>query len=71
MNSYPPGGYIANAINSLPKPGADSQPITVALDAGPLWGKYRITFQAVRNPRQGMTTWFWTMQAGERIDPQD
>jgi hypothetical protein len=35
----------------------------------PLWGTYRITFVAKRNPRQGMRHyWFWTMDSGERIE---
>jgi hypothetical protein len=34
-----------------------------------LWGRYRITFVAKRNPRQGMRNfWFWTMQSGAKLE---
>lgn len=68
MNEYPPGGYIADAIQSLPPAGLDSPPQTVKIDAGPHWGSFRVTFEAKRNPRGGMGRhWFWAMASGERI----
>ena len=54
MNGYPPGNHVGLAVNKLPAPGPDLPPQTVLVDAGPLWGTYRITFVAKRNLRQGM-----------------
>ena len=69
MNQYPPGNYLGLAMSKLPAPGADVPPQTIVLDAGPLWGSYRITFVAKRNPRQGMRNfWFWTMQSGAKLE---
>ena len=68
MNEYPPGGYIGEAINGLPSPGSDVGAQTVEVNAGPLWGCYRIVFVAHRNPRRGMLHWYWAMESGERLD---
>ena len=69
MNDYPPGEYVSHAKQSLPEPGPDLPPKTVLVNAGPLWGHYRITFVAKRNPRQGMRHfWYWSMDSGERIE---
>ena len=61
MDRYPPA-YASQAMKQLP----DSVLQTVEIDAN-RWGRYRITYIAVRNPRQGMRRWFWTMHAGERL----
>ena len=68
MNQFPPGHYIATAMNRLPPPGPDLPPQTVEIDAGPRWGRYRVTFAVKRNPRQGMRDWFWVMDTGTRLD---
>jgi len=67
MNQFPPGNYLSKAMQSLPAAGPDSQPQTVEIDARPGWGLYRVTFIAKQNPRQGMRSWFWTMESGERL----
>jgi hypothetical protein len=68
MNQYPPGNYISDAMQTLP-PAAPELPLqTVEIDAGPLWGRYRVTFRAKANPRRGMRSWFWVMNTGERLD---
>lgn len=68
MNNFPPGGYVADAMSRLPSPTPDTRRQTVEVDAGPAWGKYRITFEVKRNPRAGMGRhWFWAMESGERI----
>jgi hypothetical protein len=68
LNQYPPGRFVAAAMNTLPVPGPGSELQTVEIDAGKLWGRYRVTFVAKLNPRHGMRTWFWTMESGERLD---
>ena len=67
MNQYPPGEYVSLAMKGLPGPRPDSVLQRVEIDAG-RWGRYRITFIAVQNPRRGMRNWFWTMHAGERLE---
>ena len=68
MDQYPPGEYVSRALQTLPAAGPDQPLKTVDIDCGPLWGAFRITFIAKRNPRQGMRNWFWMMHKGERID---
>ncbi len=67
MNQYPPGHFIAAAMKTLPPAGPDLPAQTVEIDAKPLWGLYRVTFVSRQNPRQGMRSWFWTMETGERL----
>jgi hypothetical protein len=67
MDQYPPGFYVSNAMKGLPAPGPESVLQTVEIDAD-RWGRYLITFIAVRNPRRGMRRWFWTMHVGERVE---
>ena len=45
----------------------DLPPQTVEIDARPAWGLYPVTFVVRQNPRQGMRSWFWVMDAGERL----
>lgn len=68
VNQFPPGDYIGAAMNKLPAARPDLAPQTVEIDAGPLWGRYRVTFVVKRNPRQGMRSWYWTMETGERLE---
>ena len=68
MDQYPPGEYVSRAKQALPAAGPDQPLRTVEIDAGSLWGVYRITFRARQNPRQGMRNWFWAMERGERIE---
>jgi len=67
MNEFPPGNYISKAMKGLPEAGPDVPPQTLEIDARPGWGLYRVTFIAMRNPRQGMRSWFWTLETGERL----
>ncbi len=68
MNQYPPGDYIGTTMGKLPPPGPDLPPQTVVIDAGRLWGRYRVVFIARRNPRQRMgDLCFWALSSGERI----
>jgi hypothetical protein len=67
MNEFPPGSFISMAIKTLPPAGPDLPPQTVEIDARPGWGLYRVTFVVSQNPRQGMRSWFWVMDKGERI----
>ena len=69
MNQYPPGDFIGVAIKTLPAPGPDVPLQTLDIDAGPLWGRYRVVFAAKRNPRRGMRSWFWAGQSGKQIAP--
>ncbi len=66
MNKFPPGHFIASAIEdamkTLPPAGPDLPPQTVEIDARPGWGLYRVTFIVMQNPRQGMRSWFWVMR---------
>ena len=71
MNEFPPGAYIAGAIQGLPPPGPDLPPQTVTIDARPLWGAFRVTFVVRRNPRRRMDNWFWTMETGERLELEE
>jgi len=41
-DQYPPGEYISRAKKSLPAPGPDLPPQTVEIDAGALWGVFRL-----------------------------
>lgn len=68
MDQYPPGEYVSRAQQTLPAADPDQPLRTVDIDCGPLWGAFRITFIAKRNPREGMRNWFWAMHKGERID---
>ena len=67
MNEFPPGYFIATAMNKLPAAGPEMPARTVEIDAGPMWGWYRVTFVVQRNPRQGMRSWFWVMETGVRL----
>lgn len=69
MNQYPPGNYIGGAMKTLPPADPGLPPQVVVVDADPMWGRYRVTFQAKcdPNPRMG-NTWVWTIKSGERID---
>lgn len=68
MNEYPPGGYIADAIQTLPPAGPDVPPQAVEIDAGAHWGRFWVTFEAKRNTRGGMGRhWFWAMASGNRM----
>ena len=49
-------------------PGPDSELQTAEIDAGKLWGRYRVTFVAKLNPRRGMRTWIWATESGECLD---
>jgi len=69
MNAYPPGGYLADAMQTLPPAAPDVPPQTVEVDAGGHWGRFRITFVCKRNPRRGMTKWFWAIDSGVCIEP--
>ncbi len=68
MNEFPPGYFINDAMKGLPAAGPDVPPQTVEIDACPGWGRYRVTFKVVQDPRRGMRTWFWTPDVGERLD---
>ena len=46
MNQYPPGDFIGVAIKTLPAPSPDVPLQTVEINAGSLWGRYRVTFIA-------------------------
>lgn len=67
MNEFPPGEFVSLAMRGLPQAGPDATPQTVEIDAGKLWGRYRITFVASMNPRRGMRRWFWVMSEGKRL----
>ena len=68
MNQFPPGNYIAGAMKTLPAAGPGLPPQLVVIDAGPMWGRYRVTFKATSDPGQGMRgPWIWTMESGERL----
>ena len=71
MNEYPPGEYVGEAMKALPPPAPDVAPHTVVINAGEFWGRYQVTFVAKRNPRQGMRSWFWTVESGQRLDLPD
>ncbi len=61
VNEFPPGYFISDAMKGLPAAGPDVPPQTVEIDARPGWGRYRVSFKVVQNPRRGMRTWFWTL----------
>jgi len=68
VNEFPPGYFISDAMKGLPAAGPDVPPQTVEIDARPGWGRYRVTFKVMQNPRRGMRTWFWTLDTGELLD---
>jgi len=45
-------------MSGLPEPEPDVAPQTVEIDAGKLWGHYRVTFVVSMNPRPRMRRWF-------------
>lgn len=67
MNEFPPGYFIAMAMNKLPAASPEMPAQTVEIDAGPMLGRYRVTFVVQRNPRPGMRSWFWVMETGVRL----
>jgi hypothetical protein len=68
MNEYPPTKHLAAAIKTLPRASANVRPQTVEIDAGPVNGRYRVTFVVRQNPGRGTPTWFWGVESGIRLD---
>ena len=63
-----PGQYIAAGETRLPLPSADIGPQSVYVDAGQ-WGRFRITYVAMRNQEAGCGRhqWFRTAESAVRL----
>lgn len=55
-------------MKSLPAASPETPSQTCEIDAGRLWGRYRVTFVVSMNPRRGMRRWFWVMATGKRLN---
>lgn len=67
VDRFPPTNCLAAAIKHLPHPGADVAPQQVEIDAGPIFGRYRVTFVPRENTELSRPTWFWGVECSERI----
>jgi hypothetical protein len=66
---YPPTDQLAAAIKNLPRASPAIPPQTVDIDAGPAYGRFRVTFVVRQNPGRGTPTWFWGVESSERTTP--
>ena len=66
-DQFPTTDHLSAAIRKLPRPGPDVSPQTVEIDAGPIQGRFRVTFVPRKNPEHRAAPWFWGIESGERI----
>jgi hypothetical protein len=67
IDRFPPTNSLAAAIKHLPHPGPDVAPRCVEIDAGPIFGRYRVKFVVRENSEHSPTSWFWGVESSERI----
>ena len=67
IDRFPPTNCLAAAIRRLPHPDADVRPQEVDIDAGPIFGRYRVTFVVRENSEHSPPSWFWGVESSERI----
>ena len=67
IDRFPPTNSLAAAIKRLPHAGPGLSPQTVEIDAGPILGRYRVTFVVRENAELSPPSWFWGVQESEKI----
>ena len=67
IGRYPPSNALAAAIKHLPRPEPSLAPQTVDIDAGPILGRYKVTFVVRPNHEHEPPAWFWGVGSSERI----